>query len=224
MAVKVLLVEDDASTRSALKTFLDRAGLETVAVGSFQEARHVMSALVPDLVVTDIRLGEFNGLQLLALAKQPTAAIVITGFDDPVLRAEAQAFGAEFLVKPVAPGDLLALVQRKLEQLTGGQTQKPVRRWARKAVHTTVRGHVDNLRVRVLDVSYGGLRFEIEQPSHASLPQSFRVTLPDVPVPVPVELIWTSRSSEENWLCGAAIERADVAVAEAWSGFVDAIN
>jgi CheY-like chemotaxis protein len=224
MSAKVLIVEDDPSTRSALKTFLDRAGYETVAAGSFQEGRQIMAGLSPDLVITDIRLGEFNGLQLLALAKQRTAAIVITGFDDPVLRAEAQAFGADFLVKPVSPGDLLALVQQKLEVIAGRRMANPVRRWTRKAVHSTVRGHVDDLPVRLLDVSYGGLRFEIHRPSQTTLPQSFQVSLPDVPVAVPVELVWTSRTGEENWLCGAAVARSDVAITQAWSGFVDRLE
>ena len=40
--------------------------------------------------------------------------IVVSGFDDPVLHADARAFGADYLVKPVQASALLALIDQKL--------------------------------------------------------------------------------------------------------------
>ena len=68
----------------------------------------------PDLLITDIRLDAYNGLQLILNSPHQIPTIVITGFADPVLEAEARRGGAAYLVKPVQPRDLLALVGEKL--------------------------------------------------------------------------------------------------------------
>jgi len=41
-------------------------------------------------------------------------AIVVTGFDDTVLRADADGFGASYVVKPIKPAALLELIEKKL--------------------------------------------------------------------------------------------------------------
>jgi DNA-binding response OmpR family regulator len=71
----------------------------------------------PDVVVADVRLGEYNGLQLAVQARalDPVPAIIVTsGFDDPVLKAEAERLGATFLMKPLEPAKLLELISSKL--------------------------------------------------------------------------------------------------------------
>lgn len=110
----ILLVEDDAATRLGLSTLLERAGYDVVASESVQEGRSLLEEASPDLLITDVRLGAFNGLQLLAMSPRPIPTIVTTGFPDPVLEAEARQLGAKFLLKPVEPADLLALVAELL--------------------------------------------------------------------------------------------------------------
>jgi DNA-binding response OmpR family regulator len=70
---------------------------------------------VPDLLILDVRLGAFNGLQLISTGRVGIPAIVVTGFDDPVLRADASEFGASYIVKPVPPAALLELIEQKLK-------------------------------------------------------------------------------------------------------------
>ncbi len=48
------------------------------------------------------------------LSRAQIPAIVISGLADPLLEHEARQAGAEFLVKPVVPAELLAAVQLKL--------------------------------------------------------------------------------------------------------------
>ena len=70
----------------------------------FDEAKQHIATVRPDIVITDVRLGAFNGLQLAILARdvRPDAqVIVISGFDDPVLKEDARRIGATYLVKPV---------------------------------------------------------------------------------------------------------------------------
>lgn len=114
MAPKVLIVEDDDATRNALKAMLAHAGYDTTAAGTFEAGVRALVADAPDLLITDVRLGEYNGLQLVATAREKISAIVLTGFADPVLERDALLLGADYLMKPVSPPALLKLVEKKL--------------------------------------------------------------------------------------------------------------
>jgi hypothetical protein len=48
-------------------------------------------------------------------------AIVVTGFDDPVLRADAGEFGASYMVKPVPPAALLELIEQKIKSAAASE-------------------------------------------------------------------------------------------------------
>ena len=111
---RVLIVDDDGATRRGLVQLLTQAGYEATAVGSFDEARRSIGASPPDLLITDIRLEAYNGLQLILNSPRTIPTIVITGFADPVLEAEARRGGAAYLVKPVQPMELLEVVAEKL--------------------------------------------------------------------------------------------------------------
>jgi DNA-binding NtrC family response regulator len=111
---RVLIVDDDGATRRGLVQLLAQAGYETTAVGTFDEARRIIGATPPDLLITDIRLEAYNGLQLILNSPRTIPTIVITGFADPVLEAEARRGGAAYLVKPVQPLELLEVVAEKL--------------------------------------------------------------------------------------------------------------
>ena len=84
MPSKVLIVDDDKTTREGLAEFLEEAGYEAVAVGTFEDATRELRTSPPDLLIADVRLGPFNGLQLVISSPQPIPAIIITGFADPV--------------------------------------------------------------------------------------------------------------------------------------------
>jgi DNA-binding response OmpR family regulator len=110
----LVIVDDDQTTRDALALFFEQANFDVATAGTFEEGRLALTRDPPDLLLADIRLGDFNGLQLLATSPQPLPAIIMTGYADPVLEAEARAMGAEYVVKPVSLPELLALIQKKL--------------------------------------------------------------------------------------------------------------
>jgi DNA-binding NtrC family response regulator len=114
---RVLIVDDDGATRRGLVQLLAQAGYDATAVGTFDEARRIIGASPPDLLITDIRLEAYNGLQLILNSPRTIPTIVITGFADPVLEAEARRGGAAYLVKPVQPLELLEVVAEKLAAL-----------------------------------------------------------------------------------------------------------
>lgn len=111
---RVLVVDDDASLLDAIEAAFREAGEEVVASRSFEEARRILREQSFDVLITDVRLGAFNGLQLAVIAHGlwPSIRVVVfSGFDDPVLRAEAEHMGATYLVKPVSSTELLTLIR-----------------------------------------------------------------------------------------------------------------
>lgn len=117
MSQVILIVDDDPATLSGLVALVEGAGHSVASASDFAGGRHLLMQLPVDLVIVDVRLGAYNGLQLLVLSKSlatPPAAIVTSGFDDPVLESEARQLDAPFLLKPIDPSSLLALIDARL--------------------------------------------------------------------------------------------------------------
>jgi two-component system response regulator RegA len=114
MRARVLIVDDDEVYLEGMKELLEDAGYEVLLASSFDDGKHELREHSPDLLIIDVRLGAFNGLQLISTGEVRIPAIVVTGFDDRVLRADAGGFGASYVVKPIAPASLLALIEKKL--------------------------------------------------------------------------------------------------------------
>lgn len=113
---KILLVDDDVSLLQALEMALVAQGKDVEACSTFEAGRQALRNKHFDALITDVRLGAFNGLQLAVIARdeQPHIRIIVfSGFEDPVLRAEAAAVDADYLVKPVTGLELSAVLQRK---------------------------------------------------------------------------------------------------------------
>ena len=100
----VLVVYADRADRRRTVLLLEAAGYRVVSAGSFEEAKLLLASEAPDLLVTDLRLGPYNGLHLVLRSKTDhpeMAALVTSRFPDPVLEAEAEREHARFLVRPV---------------------------------------------------------------------------------------------------------------------------
>ncbi len=111
---RAVLVDDDRQMLRYLSTVLEHAGCAVIAFDRFDDAKkHLASATAPDILLTDVRLGGHNGMQLAVLCKlkhPETVAVVITAYDDPVLKRDAESAGARYLVKPVTPARLVDLL------------------------------------------------------------------------------------------------------------------
>jgi DNA-binding response OmpR family regulator len=213
----ILIVDDHRVTRLGLAEMLAEAGYSVVTAGSFQEARGILSEAPPDLLIADVRLGSFNGLQLVINYRVP--AIVITGFADSVLEAEARRMGAEYLVKPVPPDRLMALIREKLGS-TPPEYSVP-RRWTRKAV-AGLTAQIDDKPAKVVDVSYGGVKLEIKQGNGDAPPESFQLRLPNSMM-LHADLVWKTVLADDIWMCGATVW-PDEATARQWFGLVDTVS
>jgi len=113
----VLIVEDDKTTLSGWVELLGGAGYQVTGVSSYEQALEEL-AHMPDLLVTDVRLGVYNGLQLIVRGRMinpDLQAIVVTGYADQVVFREAVHLHAEHLEKPVDIDRLMLLISKALD-------------------------------------------------------------------------------------------------------------
>ncbi|HEY7290959.1 MAG TPA: response regulator [Vicinamibacterales bacterium] len=225
MAKKVLVVEDDDAARAGLIRLIAGRGHQVYAAATFEDGKRLLKIHHPDVLITDIRLGAFNGLQLLLSDNEHTQAIVATAFSDHVLEAEAKKLGAHFLLKPIVPAMLLDLIDELPDTPVkrAVAAPRPIRRWTRKPAPQGLAAKVNSSQATVLDVSYGGLRLGLGDNSSHSLPPSFEVVLPNGSLAVPVELVWQSQTELGSLECGVAVSSMNHETTRAWHGIVDAI-
>ena len=114
----IIVVEDDEDSLTGWLEVLWNAGYSAVGAASFQEGRRLLDMHRPNLLITDVRLGAFNGLQLAIRARYgvgPLPTIVVTGYSDELIKLEAERLHAIYMEKPLLPDDLLAAVRDALE-------------------------------------------------------------------------------------------------------------
>ena len=113
----ILVVEDDRPLLTAISEWLTSAGFDVRAASSFEAARAALDAGIPDLLLADIRLGAFNGLQLIIRAQAigpRLRAIVMTGYPDPVILREAERLHVRHLEKPFTCDSLVHAIRASL--------------------------------------------------------------------------------------------------------------
>lgn len=135
---KILFVEDDASLRLTQSLYLEQEGFAVVPASSRAEARRALRDEPFDAVVTDLRLGEGSGLEVLADVRElrPEAeTVVITGYGSVESAVEAMKRGAyDYLTKPVDPELLARILRKALErQQLRRQVEHLTRRFAEHA-------------------------------------------------------------------------------------------
>ncbi|HEX2061763.1 MAG TPA: ATP-binding protein [Thermoanaerobaculia bacterium] len=118
-AMRVLLVEDDETTRRLFDTLLRSYGAEVTASSSASEARHAIPAFRPDILISDIDLPGEDGVALLHSLREPEQrhlpAIAVTAFADDTNRARVLAAGFDgFLPKPLDPLALADEIERAI--------------------------------------------------------------------------------------------------------------
>src|SRR5438105_2967567 len=80
---RILIVEDHEAARRGLEMLLTNAGYVVFAASTYAEGRRSLDHQAPDLLIADVRLGEYNGLQLIATAPLAIPSIIVTGYHDP---------------------------------------------------------------------------------------------------------------------------------------------
>ncbi|MFZ5685907.1 MAG: response regulator FixJ [Pseudomonadota bacterium] len=115
----VHVIDDDEAMRQSLQFLLDTAGYAARTYESAIQFLEQLDALEPGCIVTDVRMPEMNGLELVRRLRSrgvTLPVIVITGHGDVPLAVEAMKSGvADFLEKPFDDEQLLSAVRAALD-------------------------------------------------------------------------------------------------------------
>jgi DNA-binding NtrC family response regulator len=142
MTHRVLIVDDDPYVLDSLSEALKANGFKITVANSGARALALLERAAPDVVLTDVRMDDIDGLELLRTlrARLPDLDIVMmTAYDDMSTVVAAMRDGAaEFLTKPVGLHELRTVLRRVLED-------RQARRRARAATSNDAGSAIDGL-------------------------------------------------------------------------------
>jgi len=116
---KILVVDDEPSVTGSLELILSEGGFEVLTANSFASSTAILNRTKVDLVITDLRLADASGIDLIKHIKKDTPdieVILMTGYGSLDITIEAIKAGAYYyLEKPYTSDRLLTLVDRALQ-------------------------------------------------------------------------------------------------------------
>ena len=140
---KILVVDDDTTFCIMLKNWLGKRGFEVENAFSYKEAVKKLDKETFDLVLTDLRLPDKDGIDLLRLIKEKTPetqVLLMTGYADIQTAVTAMKLGAfDYVAKPVIPDEILKKLQEALK-LEVEPAAKPVPAKAKSTTFSYIKG------------------------------------------------------------------------------------
>lgn len=137
MQVKILFADDHEVVRRGLPALLGGSSVEVVGTPESGESLIAeTSAKSPDVVVLDVRMGDEDGLEILARFKDThpdTPVVMISTYDNPTYIARSLAYGAtDYVLKGSSREDLIEAVLRAAKR------QEPAETSCMRSVQTTM--------------------------------------------------------------------------------------
>ncbi len=117
--VHILVVDDDKMIRKVLQKGIQHAGYDCSVAESGKEALKILEARTVDVVITDIKMPEMDGIELTKIvkAKYQSDVIVITGYSEDFIYEDVIELGAsDFAEKPVRLGELNVRLKQVLKE------------------------------------------------------------------------------------------------------------
>ena len=212
----VLIVEPDLDQALTLRdALLDDYTVEVAQ--TFHAAARTLTAGGVDVLVTAVRLAAFNGLHLILRTRtlDPRVRAIVIGQSSDQ-SSDVTRLGAPFLQKPVEGATIAAAVSDAMDRAV----ELPQRRWPRKPVQLA--GTVSDAAIDIIDLSYGGLRFQGAQ-TPVRIGSELTVSVPSLGVSLTAVARWTKPVHRDgvSW-CGAEI--LSLPAGTDWRGVVDAIT
>jgi DNA-binding NarL/FixJ family response regulator len=219
MTATALIVSPDSAIQAEYTEHVGALGFRVHRAETLAQARDLLSDVRPDVLVTEVRLKEHNGIHLAHLAHTvlPGLPVVVVGYRDKVLEAEAASAGATYVVTD-DPERVAAAAHEAMI------AKRPQRRWHRKRLDAALSAELSGFEVRVIDVSYGGFRAEVRNADLSLLTRALELQVPQFGVRVEADPVWTmTETASRAYLCGAAVTDEHQERGSAWRQFVDTI-
>jgi two-component system NtrC family response regulator len=132
MAMKILIIDDDASFRRVLEYNLQEEGYEVLTASSGEEGLSIFATQAPHLVITDMKMNGISGMDVLSTIKKQspdTLVIIITAFGAVDKAVEAMKLGAyDYITKPVNRDELKLVARKALELSNLSQENKDLKK------------------------------------------------------------------------------------------------
>ena len=120
MLNSVIVVDDEASIRTAVEQWLSLSGFEVQLFSRAEDCLAQLPKNFPGVILSDVRMPGISGLELLAQVQRldpDLPIILLTGHGDVPMAVEAMRDGAyDFLEKPFSPDTLLSSLRRALDK------------------------------------------------------------------------------------------------------------
>jgi DNA-binding response OmpR family regulator len=214
----ILLIAVSGEVQHFEKLLRD-AGYGVIVAHTVHAAGELLKTQSPDLLISEIRLGPFNGLHVL-IRHQTThprmRAIFLDRVYDSVLALEAQRLGATYLSTPVEGTQLLEQVALAVANLS------PRRRWPREQPPQELVARINTAPARVVDLSYGGLRLELSATS--AVPHELQIAFPRFGKSFTARAVWTHPASVGMLWCGAELSAMSPVAEREWRVLVDTVR
>jgi len=137
---RILIVDHERSATGALDLILSNAGFEVLTAESLAESKKILRNASVDLVITDLRLSDASGIDLITHIKSEstdTEVILMTAYGSVDITIEAIKRGAYYyLEKPCTADCLFALVERALQFATLRRENETLKRTLAKDAET----------------------------------------------------------------------------------------
>ncbi len=129
--LKLLIIDDEIHHGEAVAESLKRVGYECFVATSGQQGAKLIEQEEPNVILTDLKMDEMDGLEILKKAKEilpETEVVVITGHGDVKTAVAAMKAGAShYLQKPVNLAELRAIVEKAAEKFRLALAHKELR-------------------------------------------------------------------------------------------------
>jgi two-component system, OmpR family, KDP operon response regulator KdpE len=160
-AARILVCDDDPQIVRALRVILREAGYEVIASESGEEALDRAAVRPPQAAILDLMLPGIDGVEVCRRLREwsDMPILVLSAADEEAEKVRALGLGADdYVVKPFAPGELLARVQAALRR-AGPAGEEPVLRAGELALDLGAhRLTVDGADVHLTPIEFDLLR------------------------------------------------------------------
>ena len=140
---KILIVDDDTTFCIMLRKWLEKRGFDVDTAFSYKDAVKQLDKAGFDLVLTDLRLPDKDGIDLLRVIKEKTPetqVLLMTGYADIQTAVTAIKLGAfDYVAKPVIPDEILKKLQEALK-LEAGPVAKSIPAKAKTTSFSYIKG------------------------------------------------------------------------------------
>ncbi|MCA9926908.1 MAG: response regulator transcription factor [Anaerolineales bacterium] len=124
----ILVVEDENSIRTVIRTYLESAGFTAVCIDNGLDALSAAREAQPDLIILDLNLPGMDGMEVAARIRQESDVyiLMLTARNEEDDRVTGLRIGADdYLTKPFSPRELVARVEAILRRTRRSVPSKP---------------------------------------------------------------------------------------------------